>query len=191
MSDILETDIKSFHNTLLNNNYDIDEYKNIFLEYFNKNINDFYKKYKNKNKYKIIDLCAGTGAFSYVSHQKNCKTVFANDLCKNSKEIYDLNFNIKLTLKNLCDIKTEEIPKHDILCSGFPCQPFSIAGKKEGFNDSRSNIFWKILDIIKYHTPKIIFLENVKNLKSHDKGKTFKIIVENLEKIGYFINYPY
>ena len=140
--------------------------------------------------YNIIDLCAGTGAFSHVFHKTGkCKTVFANDLCENSKKIYDLNFDNKLILENLCNIETIAIPKHDILCSGFPCQPFSIAGKQEGFNDVRSNIFWKILDIIKYHKPEVVFLENVKNLKSHDDEKTFKIIKENLEKLGYFVKY--
>ena len=139
---------------------------------------------------RVIDLCAGTGAFSYVFHNTGkCQTVYANDLCKNSKLIYDLNFNIKLSLNDLCNIDTKDIPEHDILCSGFPCQPFSIAGKKEGFNDIRSNIFWKILDIIKYHKPKVVFLENVKNLQSHDNGNTFKIIKENIENLGYYIKY--
>ena len=147
------------------------------------------KKDNTSEKIQIIDLCAGTGAFSYVFHGKGCETIFANDLCKNSKNIYDMNFKNNLLCKNLCDIETIDIPPHDILCSGFPCQPFSIAGKKEGFKDERSNIFWKILDIIQYRKPKVIFLENVKNLISHDKGRTFAIIKENIEKLGYYISY--
>lgn len=139
---------------------------------------------------KFIDLFSGTGAFSYVLEKKGFKSVMANDYVSESKEIYKLN--MKDDIFNLCDlndIKTNDIPKHDILCGGFPCQPFSIAGKQDGFNDERSNVFWKIIDILKFHKPKIIILENVKNLTSHDKGKTFKIIKSELENIGYKIKY--
>jgi DNA (cytosine-5)-methyltransferase 1 len=81
------------------------------------------------------------------------------------------------------------IPSHDILVGGFPCQPFSIAGNQEGFNDERSNVFWKILSIIEHHKPACIILENVKNLVSHDNGNTFKTILENLESRGYSVCY--
>jgi len=86
-------------------------------------------------------------------------------------------------------INVNEIPKHDILCAGFPCQPFSIAGKQKGFDDKRSNVFWKIIEILKKHKPNIIILENVKNLTSHNKGNTFDIINKNLIDIGYKIKY--
>jgi DNA (cytosine-5)-methyltransferase 1 len=75
------------------------------------------------------------------------------------------------------------------MCAGFPCQPFSISGQQKGFDDERSNVFWKMLEIIKHHNPEILVLENVKNLKSHDKGNTFKIIEENLIELGYYIKY--
>ena len=88
---------------------------------------------------------------------------------------------------NLIDPST--IPPHDILTGGFPCQPFSVAGYREGFKDERSNVFWKIMEIVDYHSPKCILLENVKNLLTHDDGKTFKTITENLEKRGYSIKY--
>jgi DNA (cytosine-5)-methyltransferase 1 len=136
---------------------------------------------------KMIDLFAGTGAFTLAF--ENCQIVFANDMVEHSKKIYDENFNHKLTLKNLNDIPVEEIPPHDILTGGFPCQPFSIAGHQEGFNDERSNVFWKILSIIDYHQPKCIVLENVKNLVSHDNGKTFETIKGNLEERGYYLRY--
>lgn len=151
-----------------------------------KSIEKVIKKDKKDDKYKMIDLCAGTGAFSYAFEStKRVNVVFSNDCEKSSKEMYDINFENSLVLDDICDLKTKKIPKHDILTAGFPCQPFSIAGKRKGFDDDRSNVFWKILDIIKYHKPRIIVLENVKNLKTHDKGNTFKTIVDNLEKEKY------
>jgi DNA (cytosine-5)-methyltransferase 1 len=139
---------------------------------------------------RMIDLCAGTGAFSHAFHETgNVETVFANDMVDASKKIYDLNFHTKLTLKDLHDVKVNEIPQHDILTSGFPCQPFSAAGHQLGFQDPRSNIFWKILEIIDHHQPKCVILENVKNLTSHDDGNTFKIITTNLQDRGYHIRY--
>tara|TARA_B110000211_G_scaffold66860_1_gene77240 strand:- start:2476 stop:3420 length:945 start_codon:yes stop_codon:yes gene_type:complete len=139
---------------------------------------------------KYIDLFAGTGGFSLAFNSiKNSKCVFSNDMEKNSKTIYDLNNTHTLTLKNLNEINVDDIPDHDVLCGGFPCQPFSIAGKQKGFDDKRSNVFWKILEIIKSKNPKILILENVKNLKSHDKGKTYKIIEKNLSDLGYKIKF--
>jgi len=139
-------------------------------------------------KFKMIDLFAGTGAFSYAFHQTNkVDTVFANDLLESSESIFNLNNHIKLTRKDLNSIKDEEIPEFDILTGGFPCQPFSIAGMKKGFEDERSNVFWKILSILKTHSPKIVVLENVKNLQSHDNGNTYKVIVENLTNLGYHV----
>jgi len=139
---------------------------------------------------RLVDLFAGTGAFSYVSHKTNkIDTVFSNDILESSKEIYDINNNCKLFLSDLNDVKTEEIPEFDILTAGFPCQPFSIAGKQLGFEDKRSNIFWKIIEIIDFHKPKIIILENVKNLITHDKKNTFKIIIKSLEDLNYHIKF--
>tara|TARA_Y100000385_G_scaffold288276_1_gene354452 strand:+ start:3877 stop:4830 length:954 start_codon:yes stop_codon:yes gene_type:complete len=138
---------------------------------------------------KLIDLFAGTGAFSLVFEKNSkCKCVFVNDIMECSKKIYTLNNpNTIFTLKDLHEINVNNIPSHDILCGGFPCQPFSIAGNKKGFDDNRSNVFWKIIEILNTHKPEIIILENVKNLKSHDKGITFNIIENNLVKLGYYI----
>jgi DNA (cytosine-5)-methyltransferase 1 len=138
----------------------------------------------------LVDLFCGTGAFSYAFHQTNkVNTIFSNDILDSSEEIFNLNNVIKLTKHDLMDIEDIDIPKSDILTAGFPCQPFSIAGLKKGFDDERSNVFWKILSIIKNNEPKIVILENVKNLQRHDNGKTFKIIIENLENLNYFIKY--
>jgi DNA (cytosine-5)-methyltransferase 1 len=139
-------------------------------------------------KLKMIDLFAGTGAFtSAFESTGNVECVFANDMVESSKQAYDTNFSHHLTLRDLNDIKVADIPAHDILTGGFPCQPFSIAGKQEGFNDSRSNVFWKILEIVDYHKPNFIVLENVKNLVSHDNKKTFETIKSELTKRGYLI----
>ena len=142
------------------------------------------------NTLKMIDLFAGTGAFTHALEKTgHVECVFSNDMVEWSKKVYDENFTHKLTLGDLNDLKPEDIPKHDILTGGFPCQPFSIAGKQEGFQDERSNVFWKILAIIDYHEPSCVILENVKNLVSHDEGKTFEIIMTNLKERGYHIRY--
>lgn len=138
----------------------------------------------------FIDLFCGTGAFSYVLEKNGHKCVFANDFIQESKEIYELNNKQTVFVKeDLNKVKTKSIPKHSILCGGWPCQPFSIAGKQEGFNDSRANVFWKIIEILKYHKPSIIILENVKNLTSHDKKNTFKVVKKELETLGYNLKY--
>jgi len=139
---------------------------------------------------KMIDLFAGTGAFSLAFEStKKVDVVFANDMEKTSKQIYDLNFNHKLTLADIDKFDVNLIPSHDILTGGFPCQPFSIAGKQQGFSDKRSNVFWKILEIIDKHSPSCIVLENVKNLTSHDGGNTFSVIKSNLVNRGYHLHY--
>lgn len=140
-------------------------------------------------KIKYIDLFAGTGAFSLVlDKSKKYECVFTNDMIKASESIYNLNNpKKKLTLKDLNDINVKDIPKHNLLCGGFPCQPFSIAGDKKGFKDKRSNVFWKIIEILKEHKPDTIILENVKNLETHDKGNTYKTISEKLKECGYFL----
>jgi DNA (cytosine-5)-methyltransferase 1 len=140
-------------------------------------------------KKKFIDLFAGTGGFSHALEKcGKFESIFANDMVEPSKKIYMLNnpdSNFVLEDLNLIDVKT--IPAHNILCGGFPCQPFSIAGKKKGFDDKRSNVFWKILEILDHHKPEIVVLENVKNLKSHDKGNTYMTIIDKLTEKGYHI----
>ena len=137
---------------------------------------------------KHVDLFAGTGAFSYAFQKHGAKTVFANDMLESSKAIYDLNFtDHALTCKDLNTVTPEEIPAHDILTGGFPCQPFSIAGRREGFEDARANVFYKILEILDHHKPMCVVLENVKNLTTHDNKNTFKVIREELEKRGYHL----
>jgi len=138
---------------------------------------------------KHVDLFSGTGAFSLAFRGSKVQTVFANDICKYSKQIYDANFDVPLLLQDINDILPQDIPSHDILTAGIPCQSFSIAGKRLGFNDPRANVFWKVLQIIKFHKPKFVIIENVKNLLTHDNKKTFSTIKDNLESCGYTVNH--
>lgn len=140
--------------------------------------------------YSLIDLFAGTGAFSYAFHQTNqVVTVFANDMLDSSQAIYNANHSeVPFVKKDLQEIDENTLPHCDILTAGFPCQPFSIAGKQLGFDDQRSNVFWKIIKIVQSKNPRILVLENVKNLQSHDNGNTFQVICAELEKCGYFIH---
>jgi DNA (cytosine-5)-methyltransferase 1 len=140
--------------------------------------------------FQMIDLFAGTGAFTLAFQSTNAvRVVFGNDMVESSKAIYDANVAHPLTLQNLHDVAVEAIPPHDILTGGFPCQPFSIAGLREGFNDARSNVFWKIVSIIDHHHPRCVVLENVKNLVGHDEGRTFQTIKGTLEERGYHVCY--
>lgn len=139
---------------------------------------------------KFIDLFCGTGAFSHVLETNGHKCVFANDIVDASKQIYELNMSEgHYVLDDIQNVDIASIPKHKMLCAGFPCQPFSIAGKQKGFDDERSNVFWTILNILKHHKPSVIILENVKNLTSHDKGNTFKVIKKHLEELGYHLKH--
>jgi len=144
----------------------------------------------NLTELKLIDLCAGTGAFSYAFRKKGIETIFANDFDKYSEKAYKTNFpNHKFSNKNIIDIDTKNIPCHDVLCAGFPCQSFSLAGEKKGFDDVRANVFFKIIDIMKCHRPAIVILENVKNLISHNSGETFKRIQKEITISGYYYKY--
>ncbi len=139
-------------------------------------------------KLRLVDLFTGTGAFSYAFESTDkVKSVWANDLMESSKAIYKLNFPSTFVVKDLNDIDVKDIPSHDILTGGFPCQPFSIAGHRQGFKDARSNVFWKIVEIIGHHLPRVVLLENVKNLQSHDDGRTFQTISDEITKLGYLI----
>lgn len=138
---------------------------------------------------KTADLFAGVGGVRLAFEKAGFNTVFANDYELSCKETYDLNFDTsKLFVEDINKIKPSELPNFDILLAGFPCQPFSIAGYRKGFKDSgRGELFFKIIDILKKRKPKAVFLENVKNLATHDNGRTFEIIKKELEKLGYHI----
>jgi DNA (cytosine-5)-methyltransferase 1 len=141
---------------------------------------------------KYIDLFCGLGAFHYAFNlidNIKYKCVFACDIDEKVRKIYEENYGIKPE-GDIDKIDIESIPDFDILCAGFPCQPFSIAGKKEGFNDKiKGNLFYSILKIIDIKMPKTLILENVKNLLNISNGETFKIIIMELEKRGYISNF--
>jgi DNA (cytosine-5)-methyltransferase 1 len=142
------------------------------------------------DKLKLAEFFAGTGSFSLgFEATGKFETIYANDINENSKKIYDLNFKTPLTLGDMNLITNESIPKMDIITAGVSCQPFSSAGKQLGFDDPRSDVFWRLVEIIKYHKPKIFVIENVKNLVSHDDGETIKVIIDNLSKTGYWLKY--
>ncbi|MGI6393333.1 MAG: DNA cytosine methyltransferase [bacterium] len=137
-------------------------------------------------KFTFIDLFAGIGGFRIAMQELGGKCVFSSEWDHHARITYEANFG-ETPYGDITKIDEKEIPEHDILCAGFPCQAFSIAGYREGFSDKkgRGNLFFDIIRIVKFKKPKIVFLENVKNLKSHDKGNTFKIIRNELEKAGY------
>jgi len=138
---------------------------------------------------KVGGLFAGIGGIELGFKKAGFEISWANEIDKNASITYRHNHKHKLFEKDLKDLKTSEVSPIDILTGGFPCQAFSIAGQQKGFHDDRGNVFFEILRFIDDLKPKIIFLENVKNLVGHDKGKTFKRITYELEDRGYTIHH--
>lgn len=138
-----------------------------------------------KKTFKFIDLFAGIGGFHQAMEQLGGECVFASEIDKYAIESYKENYGIDSNI-NIKDIDEKDIPKHDVLCAGFPCQTFSKAGKQEGFKDeTKGTLFFEIERILKYHKTKYIILENVRNLVSHDNGNTWETIYNHLIKLGY------
>ncbi len=139
-------------------------------------------------KISFIDLFAGIGGLSLPFRKLHMKCVFSSEIDKYAAQTYFENFNEK-PAGDITTISATAIPNHDLLLAGFPCQAFSIAGKREGFNDERGNLFFEIIRILKFHKPKTFLLENVKGLVNHNKGKTFETIKHELINLGYKIYY--
>lgn len=161
-----------------------------------------------KKKYTFVDLFAGIGGFHIALHSVGAKCVFASEWDKSARIAYEANFNeIEPTLfkkdkqgkylyfnEDINDVIPSKVPNFDICCGGFPCQPFSVAGLKRGFEDTRGTLFFNIANLIREkiqsgYPPKVLFLENVRGLKNHDKGKTLQVILATLEELGYSYSY--
>lgn len=148
---------------------------------------------------KSIDLFAGIGGMRYAldlackNNGKANKTVFSSEIDKFAIQTYENNFS-PITYNDITELKTKDIPSivpdHDILMAGFPCQPFSHAGLKQGFEDTRGTLFFDILRILKIKKPQSFLLENVNHLKGHDGGKTLKTILKKLRALGYYVPVP-
>jgi DNA (cytosine-5)-methyltransferase 1 len=143
---------------------------------------------------KFIDLFCGIGGFR-IGMEQACKEngiipdcVFSSDIDPHCQDSYEFNFGDR-PYGDITKVNENEIPDHDILFAGFPCQPFSIIGSKRGFNDIRGTLFFDIARILKAKMPKAFVLENVKQLVGHDKGQTLKVIIQTLEDLGYSVRY--
>lgn len=139
-------------------------------------------------KYRIIDLFAGIGGIRLGFEANGCVSVFSSEWDKNAAITYEANFG-EVPAGDITKIETKDIPDFDILLAGFPCQPFSIIGRKQGFShETQGTLFFDVERIIKDKKPKAFLLENVRNLTAHDGGRTFSVIKEHLEALGYTLH---
>ncbi len=138
--------------------------------------------------YTVGDLFAGIGGIALGFTQAKMDVLWANEIDKNACITYRENFkDHEMVEGDIHDIDPRHLQKIDILCGGFPCQAFSIAGHQKGFQDDRGNLFYEIMRLSNHLDPRVLFLENVKNLKTHDKGRTYKTIVNTLKSNGYHV----
>ena len=146
---------------------------------------------------KFIDLFAGIGGFHLAFHHVGGECVFASEIDTHARQTYEANFKAisphlfedGFFAGDITQVDYTSIPDFDVLCAGFPCQPFSICGQQKGFEDTRGTLFFNICQIIQIKKPPVIFLENVKHLVHHDNGKTLNTILESLEDLGYFVRF--
>lgn len=146
----------------------------------------------NQTIFNCASFFAGVGGIDIGFEKTNhFKTIYANEIDARACQTFEKNFNLKVDCRDINVVKNTEIPQFDVMLAGFPCQAFSIAGYRQGFNDEkgRGTLFFELIRIIRSKQPKVIFLENVKNLVGHDNGNTFRIILEYLMESGYFVKY--
>ena len=149
-------------------------------------VNDSNKKLLAGHRF--IDLFSGIGGFRFALESFGGECAFSSDIDADARHTYFVNFGEK-PAGDITKIAATEIPAHDILCAGFPCQPFSLSGRRLGFADTRGTLFHEIVRIAEHHQPKMLFLENVKNLCVHNSGGTLATIVKAIEKIGYDVTW--
>lgn len=142
---------------------------------------------KNLKGLKFIDLFAGLGGFRLSLESFGAECVFSSEWDKHAQQIYAENFG-DTPHGDITQIDEKIVPDHDILCAGFPCQAFSISGKRLGFEDSRGTLFFDVARIVKEKRPKIVFMENVKNFASHDNGNTLSVVKQTMLDLGYSFN---
>ena len=141
-----------------------------------------------KLNFRFIDLFAGIGGFRVAGEQNGGSCAFSSEVNKDAAETYAMNHGDK-PAGDIVAIDASDIPQHDVLFGGFPCQPFSICGHLKGFDDVRGTLFFEILRIAAHHRPRCLVLENVKNFKNHDKGNTIAVVINSLEQLGYRVTY--
>ncbi len=147
---------------------------------------DISKEEQFLKNWRFVDLFAGIGGFHYALKSFGAACVLASEIDKKAAKSYYINHGI-LPEGDIVDLKTKDIPPYDILCAGFPCQPFSVSGKQKGFNDPRGFLFFEILRIVEETKPKILLLENVKNIVKHNNGQTINTILEELQMNNYTV----
>ncbi|NCC87926.1 MAG: DNA cytosine methyltransferase [Clostridia bacterium] len=138
---------------------------------------------------KVASFFAGVGGIDKGFEQAGFDIIWANEFDKNAAETYKLNFTSEIVVEDIRKVGVEEIPDYDVMIGGFPCQAFSVAGYRKGFDDDRGNLFFELERIFteKDRQPKVLFLENVKNLVGHDNGNTFRVILKKLKDAGYHV----
>jgi len=168
------------------------EEPNTNLTVENEDITDDINMQPQPDELKYIDLCSGIGGFRVALNNissLNTTCVLSADIKQDAIDTYNINFGENNQITDIYSLENEEIEPFDLLCAGFPCQPFSSAGQKMGFSDKRGGMIFKIIDICKYHKPKYVVLENVYNLMTLEKGECIKRIKELFEQLGYQVNY--
>lgn len=143
---------------------------------------------EDKHKMSFIDLFCGIGSFHHSFKKLGWECVMACDMDKAVRETYQANYGIQ-PLGDITEIDPKTIPPYEILCAGFPCQPFSQCGQHKGFEDTRGTLFFHLMKFVEYHKPKVILLENVQGLLTHDGGNTFARIKGDLERANYTITH--
>lgn len=138
--------------------------------------------------YTFIDLFAGIGGFRLALESFGAECVYSNEWDKYAQETYEMNFGDSPE-GDITKVDEKNIPDHDILCAGFPCQAFSISGKQQGFEDSRGTLFFDVARIVKEKKPAVVFLENVKNFATHDGGRTLSVVKQTMIDLGYSFQY--